>query len=210
MVTRHKWAVLGVAVLSFCLGFFSTIYFGKGTGSNHSRLGNYGQSFEQNGVTDIHMEPADQEEYLDMEDGDSEIRLLTEADLVEAVVLDSGQVITTSTLAIPENLAGRTLGEVRSLYPGWRIIGFAPERLTIKIPDTQVEKLYGHMRFLGIAQGRVAIFRGKPNVYQELVRLTQIPVGNLPEFEVKNLQEGLPFEGEDELSILLESFSESQ
>jgi len=137
-----------------------------------------------------------------------EIRLLSEADLVQTVVSDSGEILATSTSPLPRELVGKTLDEVRTIHPEWRVVAFAPKRLTVRIPETHLEELYGHLSFLGIHDGKVAVFRGKPGVYQRLVGVTGIAVSTLPEFEIRNLEEGIPFAGEEELSMLLESLKE--
>ena len=71
-----------------------------------------------------------------------------------------------------------------------------------------MEALYGHLSFLGIFEDKVAVFRGKPELYRRLVRVVGIPISGLPDFEVRNLERGIPFNGEEELSLLLESLRE--
>lgn len=211
MVARHKWLLLGVAVFSFCLGFALTVFVWKGEPTPTQPLEIHRQSgTEQDLGTGHGIEGLLENGESEQASEGPELRLLSEADLVEAVISESGQVITTSTSVLPHNLAGRTLDEVRSIHPEWRVIGFAPERLTIKIPDTQMEALYGHLAFLGISENKVAVFRGKPGIYQQLVRVTTIPIAGLPDFEVTNLQRGIPYNGEEELSVLLESFREKE
>ena len=211
MVARHKWLLLGVAVFSFCLGFTFTVSIWKGIPAPSNPM----KAQEQSG-TEQSLGSNGRNGLLAMMDGSKDVpkepqlRLLSEADLVEAVISDSGQVMATATSTLPQDLAGRTLDEVRSIHPEWRVIGFAPERLTIRIPETQMEVLYGHLSFLGVSEGKVAIFRGKPGIYQQLVRVTAIPISGLPDFEVSNLGRGIPYSGEEELSLLLESLKERE
>ena len=127
---------------------------------------------------------------------------------MQTVVSDAGQVLSITTSALPEDLVGRTLGEIKSIHPEWRSVGFAPERLTVRILETHMEALYGHLSFLGVFEGKVAVFRGRPEIYQRLVRVVGIPISGLPDFEVRNLERGIPFNGEEELSLLLESLRE--
>ncbi|NMB24350.1 MAG: hypothetical protein GX986_02345 [Firmicutes bacterium] len=211
MVARHRWLLFGVAVFSFCLGFALTVSVWKGVPTPSHLLETHKQpGTEQDLGTSHEIDGLLGNGDLDEVSQESELRLLSEADLVEAVISESGQVVTTSTSTLPNNLAGRTLDEVRSIHPDWRVIGFAPERLTIRIPETQMENLYGHLVFLGISGNKVAIFRGKPGIYQQLVRVTTIPISGLPDFEVTNLERGIPYNGEEELSVLLESFRERE
>lgn len=205
MVARHKWLLLGVAVLSFCLGFGLTIYVWKGAPIVPApvKVKDHAEQTIDTGLTEPSFEESSEEN-----PNESRLYLLSEADLVQTVVSDAGQVLSITTSALPDDLVGRTLGEVRSIHPEWRIVGFAPERLTVRIPETHMEALYGHLSFLGILEGKIAVFRGKPEIYQRLVRVVGIPISGLPEFEVRNLERGIPFNGEEELSLLLESLRE--
>ncbi|NLY52415.1 MAG: hypothetical protein GX063_05840 [Firmicutes bacterium] len=206
MVARHKWLLLAVAVLSFCLGFVLTHSYWMGTvlspGSDSSS--NQAIITEEDSKTAKMPGTSTSEEAPKAE----ELRLLSEADLVQTVVSDSGEILETSTAPLPRELVGKTLEEVRSIHPEWRVVAFAPGRLTVRIPETHLEELYGHLSFLGIHDGKVAVFRGKPGVYQRLVGVTGIAVSSLPEFEIRNLEEGISFSGEEELSMLLESLRE--
>lgn len=203
MVARHKWLLLGVAVLSFCLGFGLTVWVWKGTPTVPEPVKVQEHLGIEQGTDTSHKDLS-----LDESPDEPQLRLLSEADLVQTVISESGQVLTTSTSTLPEELVGRTLGEVRSIHPEWRVVGFSPERLTVRIPETHMEALYGHLSFLGIYEGKVSVFKGKPEVYQRLVRVTGIPISGLPDFEVRNLERGIPYDGDEELSLLLESLKE--
>ena len=206
MVARYKWLLLAVAVLSFCLGFAVTRYLwietlpSPGGSSPSSRAA----TSEENSKAEE--TPAGSTSETEGENAD--IRLLADAHLVQTVVSNSGEVLETSTGPLPTDLVGKTLDEVRSMHPEWRGVAFAPGRLSVRISETYLEELYGHLSFLGIHNGKVAVFRGKPGVYQRLVGITGIDVSSLPEFEIRNLEEGIAFSGEEELSMLLESLRE--
>ena len=206
MAARPKWMLLAVAVLSFCLGFVFTYSFWMGEVRFPGTDNPAGQAetYQENSRTAKMQASSTSEEKPEAEG----LRLLSEADLVRTVISDSGEVLETSTEPLPRDLVGKTLDEVRSVHPEWRVVAFAPSRLTVKIPETHLEELYGHFSFLGIQDGKVAVFRGKPGVYRRLVGVTGIAVSSLPEFEIRNLEQGIPFAGAEELSMLLESLRE--
>ncbi|NMB46310.1 MAG: hypothetical protein GX998_07845 [Firmicutes bacterium] len=209
MVARHRWLLLGVAVFSFCLGFCFTVWVWQGAPTSPAPVKVQDQ-LEAERDLDIEQTGLQESPFSGNNFGEPQLRLLSEADLVRTVISDTGQVLTTSTSALPEELVGRTLGEIRSIHPEWRVVGFSPERLTVRIPETHMETLYGHLTFLGISDGKVAVFRGKPEVYRKLVRVTSIPISSLPEFEIRNFERGIPYNGEEELSLLLESLKERE
>jgi len=211
VVARYRWLLLGIAVFAFCLGFGLTVLVWKGA-PDHSHVDMPEQVGTEQDL-DSRQGEVSLEDPVSLEDdgaGGPQLRLLSEADLVRTVISDSGQVLMTSTSALPEELVGRTLGEIRNIHPEWRVVGFSPERLTVRIPETHMETLYGHLTFLGISDGKVAVFRGKPEVYRKLVRVTSIPISSLPEFEIRNFERGIPYNGEEELSLLLESLKERE
>ncbi len=210
MVARHKWLLLGVAVLSFCLGFGLTVWIWKGAPAAPEPVKVQEQLGTQQGTGISHRDSSFPDPSLEESPDGPQLRLLSEADLVQTVISESGQVLTTSTSVLPEELVGRTLGEIRTIHPEWRVVGFSPECLTVRIPETHMEALYGHLSFLGIHDGKVSVFRGKPEVYQRLVRVTGIPASGLPDFEVRNLERGIPYDGDEELSLLLESLKERE
>ncbi|NLK09236.1 MAG: hypothetical protein GX316_11160 [Firmicutes bacterium] len=208
MGTRQRWLLLGVAVFSFSLGFFFTVLLWPDAQKPSAPLDTNKQLAIKHSLEDQAVGQMPETDYSPSIT--SQVRLLPEAHLVEALVSDAGQIITTSTSLLPTALAGLTLDEVRNIHPDWRVLSFAPEKLTVKVPDITIESLYGHLSFLGIYDGKVAVFQGKPGIYEQVVHTTQIPVTSLPDFEVDNLKEGIPYSGEEELSVLLESFTEKE
>lgn len=210
MVARYRWLLVGVAVFSFCLGFALTISIWQGNSTFHSPLGVADERRAESSSTQEERHSSIGLGASEKAPSEPQLRLLSEADLVQTVVSDSGQVIDMATSTLPDELIGCTLDEVKSIHPEWRVVGFAPEKLTVRIPETQMEMLYGHLAFLGIAEGKVAAFRGKPGVYQRLVKVTAIPISSLPKFEVSNLEIGIPYSGDEELSLLLESLKERE
>lgn len=223
MLARHKWLLVTVAIAFFCVSFAWTIWVTLAPGRvpaekkelSDTDLNGPKAATEQEGAARKDEQPADfatqvqKGELLNsVSPPQPELRLLTGADLIQTVVSGGGDVVATATRSLPPELVGKTRQEVETIHPQWRVVGFSPERITVRIPETHMEKLYGHLNFLGIAEGKIAVFRGKPGVYGRLERITDISATNLPEFEVRNLEKGIPYEGEEELLLLLESFSE--
>lgn len=62
-------------------------------------------------------------------------------------------------------------------------------------------------RFLGIADGFVAVFRGTPRHRGEILQVTRIPAAELPKAEYADLQAGIPVQDENERLRLMEGLS---
>lgn len=68
-----------------------------------------------------------------------------------------------------------------------------------------LENIEGNRAYLGIEEGRVAIFAGgKEN--NNLKEITNIEVDNLPPEEQEKLEQGIVFDSEEELLSLLDSY----
>jgi len=68
-----------------------------------------------------------------------------------------------------------------------------------------LENIEGNRAYLGIEEGRVAIFTGgKEN--NNLKEITNIEVDNLPPEEQEKLEQGIVFDSEEELLSLLDSY----
>lgn len=120
---------------------------------------------------------------------------------------EDGQVHTLPTVEVPESLVGKNEDEVARLNPDWAVLDLQPDRLTVKVELAEAALATG-TRYLGVHDGRVAIFRGKPGVASRLERVTDIPVEWLPEYEQENLRKGYVF-AEHELEMILESLAEA-
>ncbi len=59
-------------------------------------------------------------------------------------------------------------------------------------------------RYMGVLGDYVAVFKGEPGVDSVLIEETEIPIVNLPEFEIKNLRKGISFMSEEEKYSILE------
>lgn len=58
--------------------------------------------------------------------------------------------------------------------------------------------------YIGIHSGSVAIFQGRPGKGGILLETTNIPLDKIPEFEIRNLEAGIPFSTEEEKYSILE------
>lgn len=103
----------------------------------------------------------------------------------------------------PSDEIGLTLEDLRAIYPDWNIEDVAMD----VILTSEVEGLCEDCRsriFVGIHEGRVAVFFGEPEGESWLKEVTELPVTNLPPREQADLERGIPVQDERELWHILE------
>lgn len=134
-------------------------------------------------------------------------RLQAGAALVRLFDGEDGEVHTLPMTDVPIALIGKDEAEIARINPDWTVLDLQPERLTVKVELAEAALATG-TRYLGIHEGKVAIFRGKPGVASRIEKVTDIPVEWLPEYEQENLRKGYVF-AEQELDMILESLAEA-
>lgn len=101
---------------------------------------------------------------------------------------------------VPADLVGVSLAEARTVYPDWSIIRFDADEL---IADVRCTAHTGG--FLGIRDGRLAVYDGVPGPCSVLKEQTDIPLESVRPEERSKLEQGLmTFENEDNLQELLD------
>lgn len=134
-------------------------------------------------------------------------KLQADAMLVRLFDGEDGQVHTLPVTNVPQSFIGKSKEEIVRSNPKWYVLDLQPDRLTVKVELGEAALATG-TRYLGIYDGKVAIFRGNPGVVSQLERVTDIPVEWLPEYEQENLRKGYVF-AEQELEMILESLAEA-
>lgn len=115
----------------------------------------------------------------------------------------------TNNQAIPKELIGLTKAEVQKLHPDWEITRFEPNLLEVKLTLEALDEQCANRSYLGLAEGRVAIFRGMPG-RGVVEKITAIRAENLPASEVESLQAGLEVASEGEILEILEGLAEGE
>lgn len=106
-------------------------------------------------------------------------------------------------------LAGKTAVELAKALGGGTIESFAVEEAVVLVTGRGACPKHAAQRYLGIADGHVAVFQGRPGSGQSRVlEVFDLEVGALPEREVADLRRGVPVRGDDELKRVLQSYLE--
>jgi len=114
-------------------------------------------------------------------------------------------------------MAAADARELRRLYPGWRVVsgeggageaGGAGETLVLERREDGYCTDDTYYRHLGIRDGHVAVFWGKPGPGARLKEVTAIKVSDLLAEDRQRLEKGIALLGDDAVSRSLEGLAE--
>ncbi len=202
MNSQPKWIYLAVALAFFFGSAGVTVWLlnGSGEGTPELPLQN---SQAQNAPDAQQQGPGSVGDEMDSEP----VQLEAGATLVRIFDGIDGQVHSLPLQAIPDQLTGKTKMGVEAERPDWTVLELNPERLMVKVDLSEAASASG-TRYIGVYDGRIALFSGEPGVSGQLQEVTDIQVKWLPEYEQANLRQGQEF-AEDELEMILEGLSET-
>lgn len=103
----------------------------------------------------------------------------------------------------PDFLQGLNLEQLQSVYNGWQVVLFSPERVILRC---SIEGTSSEAFILGEDEGYLAVFYEDGNKALHLKERTDLPLSALPDGEAKQIREGLRVTGEENLAKLLADF----
>lgn len=103
----------------------------------------------------------------------------------------------------PVFLQGLDMEQLKSVYSGWQIMFFSPEKVILRC---KIEGLSSETYILGESDGFLAVFYEDTQKNIHLKEKTELPLSALPEGEVMQLREGIRVTGEENLAKLLSDF----
>lgn len=101
-------------------------------------------------------------------------------------------------------VVGMTRDEVAKLYREWQITSFDSNVVALKLSVDGVCKAHRESQFLGIHDGMVAIYYGRPGESAILKEMLQIDAALLVTQVQEELKKGIPFQSEEEKLRILE------
>lgn len=100
----------------------------------------------------------------------------------------------------PLFLQGMNMQQLKSIYQGWQILLFSPEKVILQC---KVNGLSKEAYILGESDGFVSVFYEDEQKRIHLKEKTSIPISSLPKGEAKKIREGLMITGEENLAKIL-------
>ena len=103
----------------------------------------------------------------------------------------------------PIFLQGLDMEQLKSVYTGWQILFFSPEKVILRC---KIEGLSSETYILGESEGFLAVFYEDTEKNICLKEKTELPISALPDGEAMQLREGIHVTGEENLAKLLGDF----
>gem|GEM_PF-5454398 len=117
------------------------------------------------------------------------------------------------TIAPEPDTVGLSLEALRRFHPAWTVVDFTPERVVVReVKDAWCPGMDpGEMeryRTIGIRDGRVTVFWGKPRTDQPVKETTVFPADALQPPDLRLLEQGYVLEGDEAVAQYLEGLAE--
>ncbi len=103
----------------------------------------------------------------------------------------------------PVFLQGLEREQLQSVYNGWQIVYFSPEKVILRC---KIEGKSSESYIIGQEDGYLAIFYEDGQKVIHLYERTDIPLSTLPDGEAEQIREGLRVTGEENLAKVLSDF----
>jgi len=103
-----------------------------------------------------------------------------------------------------DNLIGLHLAQIQKVYTGWTIDKFDSQDVVMSLKVDSYCREHANNMFLGVKDGYVAVFAGRPGPRAILREITRIPVQQLSAADVAELRQGMVVKAREELLRTLE------
>lgn len=103
-----------------------------------------------------------------------------------------------------ENYVGLTLAQLQAAYPGWTIEYFDPAQVRMTLLVDSFCREHANGLYLGIKDGYVAVYYGRPGIKPIVKEVTKISVNRLVAEDIAELEKGIIVNTKEELLRTLE------
>ena len=135
---------------------------------------------------------------------EGKIKIANHTDLVQKIVYlkcNDEEVLRTKPT---EKVVGLTIYQLQNIYHGWVFDKFDTNEVHMTLKIAGYCREHANNIFIGIQDGRVAVFYGKPDSKRIVKEVTNIEINKLMEQDVEELQQGLVVSSTEELLRTLE------
>ena len=135
---------------------------------------------------------------------DANIKVTVNTDLVQKLVyLKCGEKEVVRTKPA-DNLIGLDYQQFQKVYPGWTIEKFDTLEIEMTLQVDSFCREHANNMFIGIKDGYVAVFYGKPGSRAIVKEVTKIQAGKLMSQDMEELRRGMIVRSKEELLRTLE------
>ena len=103
----------------------------------------------------------------------------------------------------PVFLQGLDMDQLKSVYNGWQVILFSPEKVILRC---KIDGLSSETYIIGESDGFLAVFYEDGQKGIHLKEKTELPITSLPDGERLQVEEGLRITGEENLARVLADY----
>lgn len=135
---------------------------------------------------------------------DGKIKITSNTDIVQKILYlkcNEEEILKTKPT---ENIIGLNIYQMQKMYQGWEFEKFDNNEAVMTLKVDNYCREHANNIFIGIKDGHVAVFYGKPGYKPIVKEITAIQVNKLMPQDVEELQKGMAVQSKEELLRTLE------
>jgi len=135
---------------------------------------------------------------------DARIKITPNTDIVQRIVYLKCNEEETFRTKPADNLVGLSYQQVQQIYSGWVIEKFDTPEVEMSLKVNSLCREHANNMFIGVKDGYVAVFYGKPGGKAILKEVTKIPIAKLIPGDAEELKHGMVVQSREELLRFIE------
>jgi len=135
---------------------------------------------------------------------DGKIKITNDTDIVQKILYLKCNEEEISRTKPAENLVGLNIYQMQKIYQGWEFEKFDTNEVVMTLKVDGYCREHANNTFIGVKDGHVAVFYGKPGYKPILKEITTIEINKLMPQDVEELQHGMVVQSKEELLRTLE------
>ncbi|MDD4599815.1 hypothetical protein SDC9_30252 [bioreactor metagenome] len=135
---------------------------------------------------------------------DSKIKINANTDLVQKIIYlkcNDEEVVRSKPA---DNLIGLNYHQVQKVYQGWTMDKFDNQEVAMTLKVDSFCREHANNMFIGVKDGYVTVFYGKPGSKALVKEITKIPVNKMHPQDIEELKRGMVVQSREELLRTLE------
>ncbi len=200
---RERWLVWSLAVVLVAASFSFMFWVLQGGIRRPNQHMDFARFFAQR----TPQQPGDSKESRLAAEIPLDVRIGPSTEIVRKTLFKKcGDVETTREMA-GGDLLGLSREGFQARNKELNIEEFTPKRVVVLATVDGLCQQHSSYRYLGIMDGFLAVYEGKPGQGGRAVEITDIEVRSLPEKEIRDLQKGVPVSSQRELLEILQGLA---